>query len=51
MRRADAVAEIAKSVGVRVSKVRGFGEREPIATNATSYGKSRNRRVEIICIK
>jgi len=50
-RRANAVAQIAASVGARVSKVQGFGEREPIATNNTAYGKSRNRRVEVICIK
>lgn len=51
MRRANAVAEIAKSVGARVAGIRGFGERQPIATNKTSYGKQRNRRVEIICVK
>jgi len=51
MRRANAVAQIAQSAGARISKVRGFGERQPIATNRTAYGKSRNRRVEIICIK
>lgn len=50
-RRANAVAQIAASVGARISKVQGFGEREPIATNKTAYGKSRNRRVEVICIK
>ncbi|MDQ7081214.1 MAG: OmpA family protein [Paracoccaceae bacterium] len=51
LRRAEAVAQIARSVGARVSKVRGFGERQPIASNKTAYGRSRNRRVEIICIK
>ena len=51
MRRANAVAEIAQSVGARVAAVRGYGERQPIATNRTAYGKSRNRRVEIICIR
>jgi len=50
-RRANAVAKIAASVGARLDKVKGFGEREPIATNRTAYGKSRNRRVEVICIK
>ncbi len=51
LRRAKAVADIARSVGARVAAVRGFGERQPIATNKTAYGKSRNRRVEIICIR
>ena len=51
MRRANAVAAIAQSVGARVAAVRGYGERQPIATNRTAYGKSRNRRVEIICIR
>ncbi len=51
LRRAEAVAAIARSVGARVSKVRGFGERQPIASNKTAYGRSRNRRVEVICIK
>jgi len=51
MRRASAVAEVARSVGAHVSAVRGFGERQPIASNKTAYGKSRNRRVEVICIR
>ncbi|NOX41243.1 MAG: OmpA family protein [Alphaproteobacteria bacterium] len=51
MRRATAVANIAKSVGAHVSAVRGFGERQPVASNATAYGKKRNRRVEVICIR
>lgn len=51
LRRANAVAAIARSVGARVSSIRGFGERQPIATNKTAYGKQRNRRVEIVCIR
>ncbi len=51
LRRANAVAEIARSVGARVARVEGFGERRPIASNATPYGKQRNRRVEIICVR
>ncbi len=50
-RRANAVARIATSVGARVASIRGFGERQPIATNNTAYGKKRNRRVEVICIR
>lgn len=50
-RRANAVAQIARSAGARIAAIRGYGERRPIATNATSYGKSRNRRVEVVCIR
>lgn len=50
-RRANAVAQIAAGVGARVVSIKGFGERQPIATNRTAYGKQRNRRVEIICIR
>jgi outer membrane protein OmpA-like peptidoglycan-associated protein len=51
MRRANAVAQIALSVGARVARIEGYGERQPIATNATAAGKQRNRRVEIVCIR
>jgi len=50
-RRANAVAEVAQSVGVRVVDVKGFGERMPRATNATAEGMQQNRRVEIYCIR
>lgn len=49
--RANAVADIARSVGVRVVDVRGFGERSPKASNATAAGMAQNRRVEIYCLK
>lgn len=48
-RRADAVAEIARSEGENVSDARGYGERMPIASNDTADGMARNRRVEILC--
>lgn len=48
--RANTVAGIARAAGVSVSDVRGLGERNPIASNATADGKARNRRVEITCI-
>lgn len=51
MRRANAVASIAQAVGVRVAAIRGFGEREPRATNRTRAGMALNRRVEIKCIR
>ena len=49
--RANAVAEVAQSVGVRVVDIRGFGERQPRATNSTAAGMQQNRRVEIYCLR
>ncbi|WP_299968438.1 OmpA family protein [uncultured Roseobacter sp.] len=49
--RARAVAQIARGQGAIVSDVRGFGERQPVATNDTSAGRAQNRRVEITCIE
>ncbi|MGB0797952.1 MAG: OmpA family protein [Planktomarina sp.] len=48
--RANAVANVARSVGANVSEIRGLGERQPVATNSTQSGMARNRRVEIICV-
>lgn len=49
--RANAVANVAAEVGVRVVDIRGFGERNPRATNATAEGMQQNRRVEIYCLR
>lgn len=49
--RARSVADVAMSVGVRVVDMRGFGERQPVATNDTAAGMQLNRRVEIYCLR
>lgn len=49
--RANAVAKIASEAGVRIADVRGMGERVPVASNGTTAGMAKNRRVEIICIR
>lgn len=50
-RRADAVARVALDAGARVASVNGFGERRPVASNATAAGQHKNRRVEITCYR
>ncbi len=48
--RAKSVAEYLASKGIEPGRIRtaGFGETRPVASNATSTGKAKNRRVEII---
>jgi outer membrane protein OmpA-like peptidoglycan-associated protein len=48
-RRARSVADYLTSHGVQSARIatRGFGETQPIASNATEEGKASNRRVEI----
>lgn len=52
-RRAAAVVEYLVSKGVRASRLtpRGYGEAEPIATNATEAGREQNRRVVFTVLK
>lgn len=48
-RRAQSVASYLSTHGVQSARIatRGFGETQPIASNATEEGKAANRRVEI----
>ena len=50
-RRARAVADVARSVGGRVEREIGYGERQPIAPNDSAANMQRNRRVEIVCYR
>jgi len=49
-RRADAVAQVARSVGARIDDVRAYGERSPRVPNRGAANMAQNRRVEIYCI-
>lgn len=50
-RRAAAVADVARSVGARVAREIGYGERRPVAPNDSAANMQRNRRVEIVCYR
>lgn len=52
-RRAASVAAWLGSHGIETSRVRtaGFGEKRPVASNDTSDGRQRNRRVEVVIAK
>lgn len=49
--RANSVARVAQASGARIADVRGYGERQPAASNGSAAGQAKNRRVEIICIR
>jgi len=50
-RRAAAVAGVARSVGARVAREIGYGERRPVAPNDSAANMQLNRRVEIVCYR
>ncbi len=50
-RRAKAVGDAARAAGAVVERQIGYGERQPIASNATAAGMQQNRRVEVVCYK
>lgn len=51
-RRAEAVATALVEAGVDPSRLqtRGLGSAEPVASNATTEGRARNRRVELVAL-
>ncbi|MCU9838167.1 OmpA family protein [Ruegeria sp. WL0004] len=50
-RRANAVAQVARSVGARIGDIRAYGERDPRVPNTSAANMAENRRVEIYCIR
>lgn len=50
-RRAASVANVARSVGARVAREIGYGERRPVAPNNSAANMQQNRRVEIVCYR
>lgn len=50
-RRANAVAQVGRSVGVRIADVRAYGERDPRVPNTSAANMAQNRRVEIYCLR
>lgn len=50
-RRAASVAAVGRSVGAMIERVIGYGELRPIATNTTTAGMQKNRRVEVVCYR
>ena len=51
--RAMAVVRELKSIGIKAEKLEaiGMGETHPVASNSTTAGKARNRRVEIVAVE
>jgi phosphate transport system substrate-binding protein len=49
--RANAVAAALKTRGITPGRITGFGEENPVASNATPEGRERNRRVEVWVIR
>ncbi|MGR3760316.1 OmpA family protein [Roseobacteraceae bacterium NS-SX3] len=50
-RRANAVAQVARSAGARIADVRAYGERDPRVPNTSAANMAQNRRVEIYCLR
>jgi len=52
-RRAETVQNALITKGIEPNRliIKGFGEKEPLTTNATKNGRQQNRRVEIILLK
>jgi phosphate transport system substrate-binding protein len=47
VQRADGVADVLLGEGVVPRKVRGYGPAVTVASNASSHGREKNRRVEV----